>query len=91
VIVVLLVSYTVVAAIQGISWSTGHDRVGEVAGLFSPYLLVNGVQHFLFDVGSASRTPPEGAGMGLLYVAVSLLTVLAATAALVARYRRVNP
>ena len=91
VIVVLLVSYTVVAAIQGIAWSTGHDRVGEVAGLFSPYILVNGVQHFLFDVGSASRTPPEGAGMGLLYVAVSLLTVLASIGALVARYRRVSP
>ena len=41
--------------------------------------------------GSASRTPPEGAGMGLLYVAVVLLTVLAATGALVVRYRRVNP
>jgi ABC-2 type transport system permease protein len=91
VIVVLLVSYTVVAAIQGISWSTGHDRVGEVAGLFSPYILVNGVQHVLFDVTSASRTPPEGTWMGLLYVAVALATVLASVGALVARYRRVSP
>jgi ABC-2 type transport system permease protein len=91
VIVVLLVSYTVVATIQGISWDTDHDRVGEVAGLFSPYTLVNGVQHFLFGVHSAARTPPDGTGMGLLYVAVVVLTVLASTLALVARYRRVNP
>ena len=91
VIVVLLVSYTVVVAIQGISWSTGHDRVGEVAGLFSPYTLVNGVQHFLFDVTSGTRTPPEGTGMGLLYIAVVLLTVLGAIGALVARYRSVQP
>ena len=44
VIVVLLVTYTVVATIQGISDETGNQTVGEVAGLFSPYTLVNGVQ-----------------------------------------------
>ncbi|MFA6576466.1 MAG: ABC transporter permease, partial [Nocardioides sp.] len=41
VIVVLLVSYTVVATIQGISIEAGNPTVGEVAGLFSPYTLVN--------------------------------------------------
>jgi ABC-2 type transport system permease protein len=91
VIVVLLVSYTVVAAIQGISWSTGHDRVGEVAGLFSPYTLVNGVQHYLFGVTAATATPPEGDGMGLLYLVVTVLTVAASVAALIVRYRRVSP
>lgn len=91
VIVVLLVSYTVVAAIQGIALGTDNDKVGQVAGLFSPYTLVNGVQHYLFGVHSATATPPEGAGMGLLYVAVTVLTVVASTGALVARYRRVSP
>jgi ABC-2 type transport system permease protein len=91
VIVVLLVSYTVVSSIQGIAISTDHDRVGEVAGLFSPYTLVNGVQHYLFDVTSATATPPEGTAMGLLYVAATLLTVLGSVGALVARYRRVQP
>jgi ABC-2 type transport system permease protein len=91
VIVVLLVSYTVVATIQGIAWSTGNDRVGEVAGLFSPYTLVNGVQHFLFDVTSAARTPPSSTPMGLLYLATALLIVLASVGGLVARYRRVSP
>jgi ABC-2 type transport system permease protein len=91
VIVVLLVSYTVVASIQGIAWTVGNDRVGEIAGLFSPYTLVNGVQFFLFDVSSATRTPPMGTGMGLVYVAACVLLALAAVAALVARYRRVSP
>ena len=55
VIVLLLVSYTVVSTIQGISSDTGHETVGEVAGMFSPYTLVNGVQVFLFD--SPERHP----------------------------------
>jgi ABC-2 type transport system permease protein len=91
VIVVLLVSYTVVSAIQGIALSTGSESVGEVAGLFSPYTLVNGLQHVLFGVRAATATPPEGAGMGLLYVLVTVLTVLASIGGLVARYRRVSP
>ena len=91
VIVVLVVSYTVVSAIQGIAVGTGNDSVGEVAGLFSPYTLVNGVQHYLFDVRAATATPPEGAGMGLLYLLVTVLTVLASIGALIARYRRVSP
>jgi ABC-2 type transport system permease protein len=90
VIVVLLVSYTVVSIIQGISFETGHETVGEVAGLFSPYTLTNGVQVFLFDSPVATETPPSGNGMGILYLAVTGLTVLGATGAMLARYRRVS-
>ncbi len=35
-----------------------------MAGVFSPYTLVNGVQHLLFDSPSATPTPPEGFGHG---------------------------
>jgi ABC-2 type transport system permease protein len=91
VIVVLLVSYTVVTTVQGIAIGTGHPRVGEVAGLFSPFTLVNGVQRALFDVPRATPTPPDGAAMGALYVVVVLLTVAGSVAALLARYRRVSP
>ena len=65
VIVVLGVSYTAVSTVQGIATGTGHDTVGEVAGLFSPYTLVNGVQVFLFDAPNATVTPPDGTAMGL--------------------------
>jgi ABC-2 type transport system permease protein len=91
VIVVLLVSYTVVSTIQGISLGVGQEGVGEVAGLFSPYTLVNGVQRSLFDTPHASPTPPEGVGMGVLYVAFVVLTIGGAVALLLRRYRRVSP
>jgi ABC-2 type transport system permease protein len=90
VIVVLLVSYTVVSTIQGISYSTGNETVGEVAGLFSPFTLVNGVQHALFNSPAATRTPPEGLGMGSLYVAVTLVYVAGSILGLLARYRNVS-
>jgi ABC-2 type transport system permease protein len=91
VIVVLLVSYTVVASIQGIALGTGNETVGEVAGIFSPYTLVNGVQHYLFDTPRATATPPTSDWMGLLYVAAALVMLLASIAGLMARYRRVSP
>jgi ABC-2 type transport system permease protein len=91
VIVVLLVSYTVVTTIQGISVGVGRERVGEVAGLFSPYTLVNGVQRALFDVPQATPTPPVGAAVGTLYVLFVLATIAGSLALLLARYRKVSP
>lgn len=90
VIVVLLVSYTVVATIQGISEEVGSETVGEIAGVFSPYTLVNGLQVYLFDSPAATPTPPGGDGMGALYVVATALTVLVSAGALLARYRRVT-
>lgn len=90
VIVVLLVSYTVVSTVQGVSSDVDNDRVGEVAGLFSPYTLVNGVQYALFDSPAATPTPPEGAAMGLLYVVVTVLVVLGSIGALLLRYRKAD-
>lgn len=90
VIVVLLVSYTVVATIQGISYDSGHESVGEVAGLFSPYTLVNGVQVFLFDSPAATRTPPAGTAMGVLYCVATVLLVAGSIGILMLRYRRIR-
>lgn len=90
VIVVLLVSYTVVTTIQGIAVGSGHEVVGEVAGLFSPYTLINGLQVFLFDSPDATPTPPDGTAMGLLYVVATALTILGAIGGLLLRYRRVE-
>ena len=90
VIVVLLVSYTVVATIQGISLDSDHETVGQVAGLFSPYTLVNGVQVILFDAPEATPTPPSGAGMGVLYLATTAVVVVGSVGAMLGRYRRVT-
>ena len=89
VIVVLLVSYTVVATIQGISFETGHETVGEVAGVFSPYTLVNGVQVFLFDSPEGTPTPPDSDAMGVFYLVAAAVTILGAVGAMLLRYRKV--
>jgi ABC-2 type transport system permease protein len=90
VIVVLLVSYTAVATIQGISEEVGRDAVGEAAGLFSPYTLINGLQVYLFDSPAATPTPPSSDGMGVLYLVATALTVLGSVGAMLIRYRRVT-
>lgn len=90
VIVVLLVTYTVVSTVQGVAYETDHDTVGQVAGLFSPYTLVNGVQVFLFDSPDATPTPPEGTTMGLLYLLGVVVVVLGSIGALLGRYRTVG-
>jgi ABC-2 type transport system permease protein len=90
VIVLLLVSYTVVATIQGIAFDSGNEKVGEVAGVFSPYILVNGVQVFLFDSPRATPTPPTGDAMGVFYLAAAAFTILGALSAMLLRYRKVT-
>ena len=90
VIVVLLVSYTVVSTIQGIALDSGNETVGEVAGLFSPYTLVNGVQVFLFDSPDATPTPPSSDAMGVVYLVAIALTVLGALGGMFVRYRSVT-
>lgn len=90
VIVVLLVSYTVVSTIQAIALDSGNKTVGEVAGLFSPFTLVNGVQVFLFDSPKATPTPPTTDAMGGVYLAATALTFLATVGTMLGRYRRVS-
>jgi ABC-2 type transport system permease protein len=88
IIVVLLVSYAVVSPIQGIGTETGHDTVAELAGLFSPYTLVNGLQVFLFDSPTAMPTKPTGNGIGLLHVVAVLVVLLGSIGAMLWRYRK---
>ena len=85
-IAVLLIANGVVTAVQGISLDEDQERVGEVAGLFSPYSLYRGVADAFADGGSP--TPPTGTALQVAYVAVLLLSSAACLAALVWRYRR---
>ena len=61
VIVVLVVSYTVVSTIQGIAEEVGNDTVGEIAGMFSPYTLVNGLQVYPVRLARRRRRPRPAA------------------------------
>ena len=87
-IMVLLVADGVVAIVQGISSVQDADRVGEIAGLLSPYSIYRGTMT-LFDIADASPTPPEGF-MQPTYVAVGVGVVVACLGLLILRYRRVG-
>jgi ABC-2 type transport system permease protein len=86
---VLLFGYGVVAAVQGIALSQNAERVGEYAGLLTPYNLYRGIAESLLEAGAGAITPPTGTGMQAAYVAVALTIMLGGLALLVWRYRRV--
>ncbi len=90
IIVVLLVSFVVVSSVQGIGTDEGHDTVAEVAGLFSPYTLVNEVQVFLFDSPAGTQAPPTGNGIGMLHLLAVAVVLLGSVGAMLWRYRKVE-
>ncbi|GAA1437798.1 ABC transporter permease [Microlunatus lacustris] len=85
--VVLVVSYTVVTAVQGLGTEEGMPRLAEFAGLFSPYTLVDGVQVWLFDVAASTPAPPTGR-TGILFLVTALAVVAGCVVALLTRYRK---
>ncbi len=87
-IAVLLFGYGMIAAVQAIAYDEASDRVGEYAGLLAPYSLYRGIAAGVLDSSIDAITPPSGAPMQALYVAVALLVVLGGIGLLVWRYRR---
>jgi ABC-2 type transport system permease protein len=86
-IALLLIGNGIVSAIQAIAGEQGHARVGEVAGLFSPYSLYRGLMAAWTDAEAV--TPPTGTLMQLAYLGVAVGLSVACVAALVLRYRKV--
>jgi ABC-2 type transport system permease protein len=90
VIVVLLVSYTVVSTVQGVAAENGHDTVAQVAGVFSPYSLVNGLQVAYLGAPEGSPASPTGGGVGLVFLAAAVLAIVAPVVGMLLRYRTVT-
>ena len=86
-IALLLIGNGIVTAIQGIAEQEGRPRVGEVAGLFSPYSLYRGLMSTW--AGGSTPTPPTGAAMQAAYVVVFVGLSVVCVAGLVRRYRKV--
>ncbi|GAB3074565.1 hypothetical protein [Pedococcus soli] len=86
-IALLLIGNGIVTAIQGISGEEGHPRVGEVAGLFSPYSLYRGLMSTWTDTDGP--TPPTGTAMQAAYLVVLVALSAACVGGLVWRYRKV--
>jgi ABC-2 type transport system permease protein len=83
----LLIGNGIVGTIQAIAEEEGQPRVGEVAGLFSPYSLYRGLMDAWTD--ESAPTPPSGTAMELAYVVVFVALTLVCLAGLAWRYRRV--
>ena len=87
IIVVLVVTFTVVAAVQGIGTEEGMPRLAEFAGLFSPYTLVDGIQVWLFDVAASTPAPPTGR-TGWLFALLALVVIAGSVVGMLTRYRK---
>jgi ABC-2 type transport system permease protein len=88
VIVVLLVSYSVVATIQVIAVEGGSPALAQLVGLFSPFTLIDGVQAWALGGKASTPAPPEGAGMGILFCAATLAVIAGSLGAMMLHYRK---
>ena len=86
-ILAVLVVNTAVTMVQAIASEYDSPRVGEIAGLFSPWSLVNGLASAM-DAGVTVITPPDGSAMVAAYVVAGLLMVALPAVALVARFEK---
>ncbi|MGH9247034.1 MAG: ABC transporter permease [Acidimicrobiales bacterium] len=92
IITVILVSYTVVASVQGITIEEGSPDVALYAELFTPFNLVNSFQLWLFGLDENALFPdvPVPVGVeGVLFALGVLALVAASVGFLTFRYRRV--
>ena len=87
-IAVLLIGNGVATAIQGISLGLENERVGEVAGLFTPYSLYRGL--ITVHADGDAPTPPTGTPMETAYLVVFVAVSAACLAGLIWRYQRVS-
>ncbi|MEO5851304.1 MAG: hypothetical protein ABIQ15_02215 [Nocardioides sp.] len=86
-IAVLLLGNGIVTAVQGIATDQERPRIGEIAGLFSPYSLYRGAGATLS--GLDSLTPPTGAGMEAAYFVTFVVLAGLCLGLLLLRYRKV--
>jgi ABC-2 type transport system permease protein len=89
IIVVLLVLSLVGGILQGLTLDAGHPSAAGYFGLVSPFVLVDGVQVWLFGAKPSSPAGPPGTLGGAVFLVVSLAVVAGCYAVLQLRYRRV--
>ncbi len=88
IITALVMSYTIVATVQGIADEQGNTDVAGYAGLFSPFTLVDGIQVALFDTEASTSAGPPGAVGGLVFIAFAIVLVVGCMLVLLRRYRK---
>jgi ABC-2 type transport system permease protein len=88
VIVVLLVSYSVVAAIQLIAVEERSVALAQSVGLFSPFTLIDGVQAWLLGCKASTPAPPQGTALGVVFCMATLAVIAGSVGAMMAHYRK---
>jgi ABC-2 type transport system permease protein len=87
IIAVLVVSSAVVATVQGLATEEQMPELAQLAGLFSPYTLADGLQVWLFDVPASTPAPPTDRN-GYLFALAAGVVIAGSVVGLLARYRR---
>lgn len=91
IITVILVSYTMASAVEGISIENDNTQLALYAELFTPYNLVNSTQLWLFGAQenpTFSDLPVPRGWQGLLFSATLLAAIGASFGLLMLRYRK---
>ncbi|HET8643327.1 MAG TPA: hypothetical protein VFM37_15425 [Pseudonocardiaceae bacterium] len=91
IIVVILVSYTVVSAVEGIALVNEREDVALYAELFTPYNLVNSTQLWMFGAAENpmfDELPVPQGWQGAVFVAMVIAVVAASVGFLLLRYRK---
>jgi ABC-2 type transport system permease protein len=87
-IAVLLLGDGIISAVQAIAREQDASRVGEVAGLLSPYRIHAGLADAWLDTGG-SLARPDSMPAQAAYLAAALVFVIGGLGLLVRRYRKV--
>jgi ABC-2 type transport system permease protein len=91
IITVILVSYVVVSAVEGISLDNDRSDIALYAELFTPYNLVTSTQLWLFGVDQNPRfdgLPTPHGWQGVIFLAMLLAVAAASVGFLLLRYRK---
>jgi ABC-2 type transport system permease protein len=87
IIVVLIILALVGGILQGVTLDAGHDHLAGYLGAISPFILVDGVQVWIFGATTTSQVGPPGTAGGLFFVVVTIAVIAGCYAALQLRYR----